>query len=73
MSMSMADRARLGGQAVAKKYGSDYMASIGRRGAESFWQKYKIAPLGTAGWAIICRATNQIVGRNNYKGLERKQ
>lgn len=57
---------RLGGQALVVKYGHLHMSAIGARGAKSLWNKYKLQPCGTAGWALVDRITNKVVSYNNY-------
>ena len=48
-------RARLGGLAVLRKYGHSHFSTIGRRGAATFWRRYKFAPVGTSQFAVIRR------------------
>lgn len=52
---------RRGGLTTARKYGSDYMREIGRRGAESFHARYTLEPYHTNDFLIVERATGRIV------------
>lgn len=56
--MTKSQAGRLGGLATFRKYGSGYMSRIGKRGAKSFWKKYKILPYKTSNYAIVDRETN---------------
>lgn len=67
--MNKSEAGRLGGLATARKHGSQHMQTIGRRGAQKFWELYTLKPAGTSGWLIVNRQTNQIIGQNNWKGL----
>ena len=55
--------ARKGGQTTAAKYGRGYMAEIGRRGAAVTWGRYRLAPMGLSGWAMIDRQSGLIRAR----------
>ncbi len=59
--LTKAEAGRIGGKQTAAKYGSKYMAEIGRRGARSFWARYALKPAGTSNYAIVERATGQII------------
>ena len=59
--MNKSQIASLGGQAVVKKYGSEYMREIGKKGARSFHTKYALKPVGTVNFAIVRRSDNVIV------------
>jgi hypothetical protein len=52
---------RRGGLATFAKHGRAHMAAIGKRGALTFWKRYQVHPAGTSGWAIIRRATGEVV------------
>lgn len=52
---------RKGGQAVFKKYGSDYMSQIGKKGAEVFHSLYYVQPVGIKSWVIVGKKGNDIV------------
>lgn len=54
-------KGQAGGLAVYAKYGSDHMREIGKKGAETFWNKYTLQPIGINEFAIVDRKTNQIV------------
>ncbi len=64
--MNKREAGRLGGLATANKYGSDYMKQIARKGAASFWQRYKLLPASTSNYAIVDRATNKIISFTNW-------
>lgn len=55
------DIAPLGGKAVVKKYGGEYMREIGRRGAQTFHKRYALKPVGLNNFAIVNRETGIIV------------
>lgn len=59
--MSKAEAGRLGGLNTYKKHGSEHMAKIGRRGFESTFARYRLAPYGTSDFALISRTTGKIV------------
>ena len=44
------------GVALATVRGSEHMAAIGRKGAATFWSRYRMTPAGTSGWAIVRRS-----------------
>lgn len=60
-SCDMRQLARKGGQAVHAKRGSEYMQSIGRAGARTFWRRYSLKPAGQSGWVIIRRDDGSVV------------
>lgn len=59
---SKADCGRLGGRATVQRHGVEHMREIGRRGAQSFHRRYRLAPVGVAYFAIIERATGFVRG-----------
>lgn len=60
--MSKSEAGRLGGTSTFKKYGKKHMREIGRLGAQSFWNKYFLTPVGTANFAIVERSTGKVIG-----------
>lgn len=52
---------RLGGLATVRKYGSDHMREIGKRGAAVTWQRYNLLPLGIGGYAMVDRNSRKVV------------
>lgn len=60
MNATKAKAGRLGGLATVKKYGREYMATIGRRGAAALYRRYRLTPAGVAGWALIDRETGKV-------------
>lgn len=52
---------RLGGLATVRKYGSDHMREIGRRGAAATWRRYNLLPIGIGGYAMVERDTGAVV------------
>ena len=52
---------RLGGLSTARKYGPEYMAQIGRRGAIAFHKRYRLAPAGLTRFAIVRRDNGKII------------
>jgi hypothetical protein len=52
---------RRGGLATVAKHGRSHMAAIGKRGAATFWKRYRLSPVGTYQWAILRRDTNEAV------------
>jgi general stress protein YciG len=53
---------RKGGEATVKKYGTEYMAEIGRKGATAFYEKYTLMPVGINNFAIVRKLDGVIVG-----------
>jgi len=60
----------LGGRATVARHGREHMQAIGRLGADVFWQRYHLAPVGTSGFAIVSRETNRIITLTNYNPKE---
>jgi len=52
---------RKGGQETFKRHGHEHMAKIGSRGAETTHQRYRWLPVGTSGYALVHRETDEIV------------
>jgi len=67
--MSKAEAGRLGGLATAEKYGSEYMAAIGRKGYEVFHRKYYLTPIGTSDFAIVRRKDGKVIKTLNGREL----
>lgn len=59
--MTKKQAGRKGGLSTFQKYGREYMRNIGRRGAQTFWKRYSLKPVGTSHFAIVCRNTNKMV------------
>lgn len=62
--MTKAQAGRLGQAALRRKLGADYadhMRNIGKRGAKAFWSKYRLIPIGTSQFAIVCRVTGKFI------------
>ena len=59
--MTKSEAASLGGKAVYRKYGSQYMKALGKSGQAAFKKLYKWKPAGTSGWALIRRSDESIV------------
>lgn len=55
------DAGRRGGLATLAKHGKDHFAKIGKRGAATFWKRYKFEATGTSDFAIVKRETREIV------------
>ena len=51
---------RKGGKTVYEKYGSDYMAEIGRKGAARTHELYRFMPIGISSWVLVGRKDNRI-------------
>lgn len=49
---------RAGGIARAK---TTDMAELGRRGAIATWTKYKLMPIGTSYYVMVCRKTGKVI------------
>lgn len=58
--MTKAEAGRLGGLATSRKYGPDYMAALGRRGAAAWHRKYNLIPYGVSGFAVQRRDTGEL-------------
>ena len=50
-----------GGQATVKRHGKEYMAEIGRRGAQKFHDTYRLEPVYLNDFAIRHRKTGKTV------------
>lgn len=59
--MNKAECGRLGGLATARKYGSAYMAAIGRRGAARFFARYELQPVELTRFAIVRKSDGIVV------------
>ena len=60
--MTKSQAGQLGGLSTYRKYGKKHMRKIGKRGAEVFWSKYHLVPVGTANFAIVNRETGVVIG-----------
>lgn len=60
--MTKQEAGQLGGLSTFRKYGKKYMRQIGKKGAQAFWQKYHLVPVGTANFAIVNRETGVVIG-----------
>lgn len=60
-----AEAGRRGGRSTVARHGNEHMAAIGRRGAETFWRRYTVRPVGTRGWVIVERKTERIVAHTD--------
>ena len=54
---------RIGGKQTATKYGSEYMQTLARKGAQAMHAKYKLVKFGTSDFAIVNRETGQPTGK----------
>jgi general stress protein YciG len=59
--MTKSEAGRIGGQALYAKKGPDYFREIGRKGAETTWNKYSLVPMGTNQFAMVERETGRVV------------
>jgi len=50
-----------GGKRTAERHGSAHMARIGRKGAQTLHELYRLEPTLLNNFALVHRATNQIV------------
>lgn len=50
-----------GGRAVVRKYGPEYMAELGRKGAQAQHNKYAMVPVGPNNFAYVDRETGQVI------------
>jgi len=55
------DSQRAAAKALVERRGPDYMREIGRKGAKTTHKRYRFAPVGTRGWAMVGRKTGEIV------------
>jgi hypothetical protein len=46
---------------IKERYGPDCFKNWGRRGAEIFWEKYMLLPVGFNAFAIINKRSGKIV------------
>ncbi len=49
-----------GGKATVNKYGRQYMAEIGRRGAVELYRRYNLAPVDLNRFALVDRMTGKV-------------
>jgi hypothetical protein len=49
----------LGGKSTLARHGHEHFSTIGKRGARSTWQRYKLVPVGTFGLAMVDRKTGE--------------
>jgi hypothetical protein len=66
LSQKRADAGRLGGIATREKHGAHHFRKAGKKGAASTWSKYRLAPIGQSGWAMVDRETDQVKTFINY-------
>ncbi|HMV28540.1 MAG TPA: hypothetical protein PKE23_04090 [Anaerolineales bacterium] len=52
---------RRGGLATLAKHGKDHFSKIGKRGAATFWKRYKFEPTGLNDFAIVKRETREVI------------
>jgi hypothetical protein len=50
-----------GGTKTFETHGAEHMATIGKRGAATFWKRYTVKPAGTSGWVILRRDTKEVI------------
>ena len=53
---------RRGGLATLARHGPEHMRKIGQQGARVFWQRYTTQPTGLNDFAIVKRATGEVIG-----------
>lgn len=69
--MNKAEAGRIGGLTTFRKYGAAHMSKIGRLGAIKFWNLYTLLPVDVAGFAIVRRIDNKIIGFTIYAKVEK--
>jgi len=52
---------KMGDLATYKKHGTEHMQSIGKRGAESFHNRYDLKPVNLNDFAIVEKTTGKII------------
>lgn len=65
--MTKAEAGVMGGKRTAARHGREHMAAIGRRGADTFWRRYRLVPEGTNGFAIVHRTSGAVIGHTNKR------
>ena len=68
--MTKREAGSLGGNSTVARYGKDYMQELGRKGAEKFWELYRLVPASISGWLIVNRETGEVKGRSGWTGRE---
>ena len=48
-------------ETLKRLYGPDYFSCLGRKGAQTFWNRYYIKPAGTSRFAIFRKSDNRFV------------
>lgn len=57
-----AEAGRLGGLATLKKHGVEHFRKMGVKGAKGFHRRYRLTPTGLNDFAIVNRATGDVIG-----------
>ena len=58
--MTKAECGALGGKATVARYGPEYMAQIGKRGAATLWKRYNLRPYQLSKYALVDRQSGEI-------------
>lgn len=61
--LTKAQAGSLGGITTYRKYGSDHMRQIGRKGAVLMHAKYELRPVGTSDFILVNRETGSWSGK----------
>ncbi len=60
------------GLALVSKYGHEHMRTIGRRGAERFYQLYTWQPIYLAQFALVEKATGAVIAFSDGRPVTRR-
>jgi hypothetical protein len=72
MALSKSESGRLGGLSTVKKHGQDWMREIGKRGFQSFTNRYFAGDKLQAGEWLRLRAAEKQIGTLAVKELDRR-
>ena len=67
--LTYAEAGKLGGLATVKKHGTEYMADIGRKGAETLHSQYRMVPVLLNDFAYVNKATGEVVALNSGRSV----
>ena len=66
--MTKSEAGRKGGRATVQKYGRSYMREIGRKGAETFWRRYRVLPVGVSQYGLVEKDSGKLLTIYNSSG-----
>jgi hypothetical protein len=64
--MTKKQAGQIGGRTTFARHGKQHMSAIGRAGAKTTWTRYKLAPIGQSGFALVDRQSGEMKAIINY-------